>query len=80
MSNTPHTLQDEFPGEGQKITELKVGNPHFAKLLLDYDEVNDKVHRAETRLDLITEEEEEGLRRQRSRLKDEIARMLRAAA
>lgn len=79
MSNTPHTLQEEFPGEAQKITELKVGNARFAKLLEDYDEVNDKVHRAETRLDLITEEEEEGLRRQRSRLKDEIARMLRAA-
>jgi uncharacterized protein YdcH (DUF465 family) len=79
MSNTPHTLQEEFPGEAQKMTELKVGNARFAKLLEDYDEVNDKVHRAETRLDLITEEEEEGLRRQRSRLKDEIARMLRAA-
>ena len=79
MSNTPHTLQEEFPGEAQKITELKVGNARFAKLLEDYDEVNDKVHRAETRLDLITEEDEEGLRRQRSRLKDEIARMLRAA-
>jgi uncharacterized protein YdcH (DUF465 family) len=79
MSNTPHTLQEEFPGEAQKITELKVGNARFARLLEDYDEVNDKVHRAETRLDLITEEEEEGLRRQRSRLKDEIARMLRAA-
>ncbi|NGM45356.1 DUF465 domain-containing protein [Rhodobacter sp. SGA-6-6] len=79
MSNTPHTLQEEFPGEAEKLTALKTGNARFAKLLEDYDEVNDKVHRAETRLDLITEEEEEGLRRQRSRLKDEIARMLRAA-
>lgn len=79
MSNTPHTLQEEFPGEAEKLTALKTGNARFAKLLEEYDEVNDKVHRAETRLDLITEEEEEGLRRQRSRLKDEIARMLRAA-
>ncbi len=78
MSNTPHTLQDEFPGEAEKISALKVANAHFARLLEDYDAVNDKVHRAETRLDLITEEDEEGLRRQRSRLKDEIARALRA--
>ncbi|GAB1362536.1 hypothetical protein MASR1M32_17720 [Rhodobacter sp.] len=78
MSNTPHTLQEEFPGDAEKITELKVSNGRFAKLLEDYDAVNDKVHRAESRLDLITEEDEEGLRRQRSRLKDEIARMLRA--
>ena len=80
MSNTPHTLQEEFPGEAEKLTALKTGNARFAKLLEEYDEVNDKVHRAETRLDLITEEEEEGLRRQRSRLKDEIARMLRTTA
>ena len=78
MSNTPHTLQDEFPGEAEKISALKVANAHFARLLEDYDAVNDKVHRAEIRLDLITEEDEEGLRRQRSRLKDEIARALRA--
>ena len=80
MSNTPHTLQEEFPADGQKISALKASDAHFAKLLIEYDVINDKVHRAETRLDLVTEEEEEGLRRQRSRLKDEIARMLRAAA
>ena len=68
MSNTPHTLQEEFPGQQAAISALKVSDPQFAKLLVEYDEVNDKVHRAETRLDLITEEDEEGLRRQRSRL------------
>ena len=77
MSNTPHTLQDEFPADAQKMTALKVSDPHFAKLLVDYDVVNDKVHRSETRLDLLTEEEEEGLRRTRSRLKDQIASALR---
>ncbi|MFN3993560.1 MAG: YdcH family protein [Tabrizicola flagellatus] len=77
MSNTPHTLQEEFPGEAAKISALKVSDAHFAKLLTDYDSVNDKVHRAETRLDLLTEEEEEHLRKQRSRLKDQIAAALR---
>jgi len=77
MSNTPHTLQDEFPGQGQKITALKVSDAHFARLLLDYDAVNDKVHRSEQRIDLLTEAEEEVLRKTRSRIKDEIARNLR---
>ena len=77
MSNTPHTLHEEFPKDGQKISALKVADPHFAKLLVEYDEVNDKVHRSETRLDLLTEQEEEGLRRTRSRLKDQIAAALR---
>lgn len=77
MSNTPHTLHEEFPGEAAKISALKTSDAHFARLLTDYDSVNDKVHRAETRLDLLTEEEEEQLRKQRSRLKDQIAAALR---
>jgi uncharacterized protein YdcH (DUF465 family) len=77
MSNTPHTLHDESPADAAKISALKVSDAHFARLLLDYDAVNDKVHRAETRLDLLTEAEEETLRKQRARLKDQIAAALR---
>ncbi len=77
MSNTPHTLMEEFPAETEKIHALKVSNPHFAKLMADYDAVNDKVHRSEIRVDLLSEAEEEALRKQRSRIKDEIARALR---
>jgi uncharacterized protein YdcH (DUF465 family) len=77
MSNTPHTLHDEFPAQAQKISALKASDAHFAKLLTDYDAVNDKVHRAETRLDLVTEAEEEVLRKTRARLKDQIAAALR---
>ena len=78
MSNTPHTLAEDFPGAAQKIHDLKLGNAHFAKLMADYDAVNDQVHRAESRIDLMSDAEEEGLRKKRSHLKDEIARMLRA--
>lgn len=77
MSNTPHTLHEEFPEEASKISALKNKDAHFAQLLVDYDAVNDKVHRAETRLDPMTEAEEEGLRKTRSRLKDQIAAALR---
>ncbi len=79
MSNTPHTLHDEFPAEAQKISALKVSDAHFARLLKDYDAVNDKVHRAQTRLDLLTEAEEEVLRKQRAHIKDQIATALRKA-
>jgi uncharacterized protein len=77
MSNTPHTLHEEFPADAHKISALKTTNAHFAKLLAEYDTVNDKVHRAETRLDPVTEAEEEVLRKTRSRLKDQIAAALR---
>jgi uncharacterized protein YdcH (DUF465 family) len=77
MSNTPHTLHDEFPADAAKISALKASDAHFARILLDYDVVNDKVHRSETRLDLLTDAEEETLRKERSRLKDQIAAALR---
>jgi hypothetical protein len=78
MSNTPHTLQDEFPGEMEKIHALKASDAHFARLLQEYDVANDAVHRAETRVDAVSSEHESDLRKTRSRLKDEIARALRA--
>ncbi len=72
MSHTPHELAEEFPAEAAKIQSLKASNAHFAKLAEDYHTINRAVHRAETRIDLITDEEEEALRRQRSHLKDHI--------
>ncbi|MBL9056444.1 MAG: DUF465 domain-containing protein [Rhodobacteraceae bacterium] len=78
MSNTPHTLQDEFPGEMEKIHALKTSDAHFARLLQEYDVANDAVHRAETRVDAVSSEHESDLRKTRSHLKDEIARALRA--
>ncbi|WP_431300515.1 YdcH family protein [Tabrizicola sp. BL-A-41-H6] len=79
MSNTPHTLHDEFPDHAQKLSALKNSSAHFAQLLVDYDAVNAKIHRSETRLDLLTDEEEEALRRQRVHLKDHIWAHLKEA-
>jgi uncharacterized protein len=77
MSNTPHTLHEEFPADAQKISALKAKDAHFAGLLIEYDVVNQKVHRAEARLDAVSETEEETLRKVRARLKDQIAAALR---
>lgn len=78
MSNTPHTLQEEFPGQIDKLHALKVSNAHFAKLLDDYDAINDQVHRAETRVETVDELVEHQWRKERALIKDEIARMLAA--
>jgi len=76
LSNTPHTLGDEFPEQTDTIHALKAKNPEFAQVLTEYDEVNDRIHRAEARLDAISEEAEAALRRQRLALKDKIAAAL----
>jgi uncharacterized protein YdcH (DUF465 family) len=77
MSHTPHSLAEEFPEKALKISALKESDAHFAKLVSEYDAVNHRIHRSETRLDLITEEDEEHLRRARTMLKDTIWQRLR---
>ena len=72
MSHTPHGLAEEFPAQALKISAMKENDAHFAKLVAEYNTVNEKVHRAETRLDLITEEDEEHLRKHRAHVKDHI--------
>lgn len=76
MSNTPHTLGDEFPGQMDQIHALKVSNTRFATLLLDYDAVNDEIHRAETNIAPVSQDHETELRKQRLALKDQIAQAL----
>lgn len=76
MSNTPHILGDEFPGQLDQIHALKASDPRFAQLLVEYDEVNDEIHVAETNLAPVTQEHETELRKRRLTLKDRIAEAL----
>jgi uncharacterized protein YdcH (DUF465 family) len=80
MTHTPHELVAEFPDRAALIHTLREADPHFRRLSDDYHQVNRAVHRAETRVDLLSEDEEERLRKDRARLKDLIARALSAAS
>lgn len=76
MTHTPHELAEEFPDKADKIHEMKTNNAHFVKLANEYHELNRTIHRLETRVEAASEEREEGLRRKRMRLKDEIFAIL----
>lgn len=76
MAHTPHELAEEFPEHAEKIHTLKETNAHFAKLADAYHEVNRTIHRVEERIEPASNEREETLRKERLRLKDEIAAML----
>lgn len=76
MSNTPHTLGEEFPGQLEAIHALKAKDAHFARVLQEYDEVNDQIHRAETNIEPVAQEHEVSLRKRRLALKDTIAAAL----
>ena len=70
---------NDFPQDVEKIHELKVSNPHFAKLMDEYHEINRAVHRAETGVEPCDQLAETAMRKERMRLKDEIAGMLAKA-
>lgn len=65
-------LAKEFPEFAQKIHDKKISDAHFRKLHERYTELNQAVYRAETRIDLVSEEEEEKMRKERLVLKDEL--------
>lgn len=77
MANTPHQLVDEFPAQVDKMHQLKLDNAHFAKLYEEYHEVNRAVHRAETNIEPTDDANENVMRQQRARLKDEIWAMIK---
>ena len=80
MTHVPHDLHADFPEHADRIHDLKLNNAHFAKLLGEYDEVNHKVHLAETNVEPRSHVRETELRKERARLKDELYRMLTATA
>jgi uncharacterized protein YdcH (DUF465 family) len=76
VTHTPHELHEEFPQQADRIHRLKSENAHFARLSDEYHEVNRAVHRAETEVDTISDDELNELRKRRVMLKDEIAGIL----
>lgn len=76
MSNTPHTLSEEFPGRMEEIHKRKVRDPEFTCLLEKYDEVNDQIHLAETKVKPVEHLYEIELRKRRIGIKDAIAASL----
>ena len=79
MSHTPHELAEEFPEDAELLHRLKSENAHFAALADKYHDINRAVHRAETDVEPTDDLHMAEMRRDRLRLKDEIAAMLRAA-
>jgi len=72
----PHELADEFPDETALITRLMKTNYLFRRLAGRYDEANRAIFRIESGDEPTTDAVLERLKKQRLKLKDQIARML----
>lgn len=75
----PHAIHEEFPRDAERIHALKISSSRFARLLEEYDAVNDQVSAAESRQRPISDAAEGELRRRRAALKDEIAGLIAGA-
>lgn len=80
MQGHHHTIGEEFPEFKEQIHTLKTSNAHFQSLLTKWEEIDKQIARAESRIELMSEEQEEELRRNRLALKDDMYAMLSAAA
>jgi len=72
----PHELSDEFPDETVFIARLAKTNYLFRRTASRYDAVNRQIFRIESEEEPTTDEVLENLKKERLKLKDQIARML----
>jgi uncharacterized protein len=79
MSNTPHHLAEEFPDHLVQMRHLRETDGHFHRLAVEYEEVNHRIHRAETNIEPCDDFHMADLRKRRLALKDEIHGMLMRA-
>lgn len=76
MMRIPHELQDEFPHDTSLIDRLVRTDYEFGRLATHYDEVNRQIYLIESEDEPTADEVLERLKKQRLKLKDEIAEAL----
>lgn len=72
-----HNLSTEFPEYKEAIHTLKTENAHFKVLFDRFQEIDKTITRAEQRIELISEIEEEKLRKERLKIKEDIYKILK---
>ncbi len=78
MEGHRHDLTSEFPEYKEKIHTLKTSNAHFKKLVEKYETLDKSIAKSEGRVDLMSEQSEESLRKERLKIKEELYSMLKA--
>ncbi|QDC08990.1 DUF465 domain-containing protein [Oceanicola sp. D3] len=78
--NTPHELNEDFPGREAEISALKQNDAHFARMVARYHELNRAIHRAETNVEPTDDLHMLEMRKERMHLKDQVAAALNLVA
>lgn len=72
----PHELQEEFASEASLIERLRTSSHDFGRLASQYEEINRSIYRIESEEEPTEDVVLEKLKKQRLKLKDEIAAYL----
>jgi uncharacterized protein len=76
MIRIPRELPEEFPEQAALIKRLTRTDYEFRRLSIRYGEVNNHIYRIESEDEPTTDAVLEDLKKQRLKLKDDIAAML----
>jgi hypothetical protein len=79
MTHVAHELHAEFPNDADVLHQLKVNDPHFAKLADHYHDLNREIHRIEAGIEAASDERTEELKKERLSILDQVAAMISAA-
>lgn len=79
MFGEHHNLAGEFPEYKEKIHDLKINNPNFARLFDQYENIDKEIYRIEEQIQNTSDDYMEGLKIKRVKLKDELYAMLKQA-
>jgi uncharacterized protein len=78
MFGEHHDLMHEFPELKERIAALRANHPEFARLMDEYDALDEQILRMEQRVEPTSNDHEEELKKKRVHLKDQLYAMLRA--
>ena len=78
MLNEKHDLVHELPEYRDTIHNLKMNDPHFAKLFDEYHEVDHEIHRIETGVETPSDDYLEERKKLRLNLKDQLFEMIKS--
>ena len=79
MDSNKLDLAHEFPEFKEVIHTLKLNDAHFSKLYTKYFDINSQISKSEQRVELMSEQQEEILRKERMHLKEELYSMIQKA-
>jgi uncharacterized protein YdcH (DUF465 family) len=74
--HVPHELQEEFAAQAGLVERLRRSDHDFGRLAAQYDAVNRSIHRIESNQEPADDAVAEDFKKQRLKLKDEIASFL----